>query len=74
MTSLSKDNILKAAQKGLGIVIVGVVVNAIGRYTVKKQPMPVYGLDSAIKLFVAGTAGILGTKYAQERYMKSSGS
>ena len=72
MSSLSKDNIMKGAQKGLGIVIVGIVVNTIGKYTVKRQPLPVYGLESAIKLFVAGTVGIIGTEWAQERWMKKS--
>ena len=72
MSSLSRDNIMKAAQKGLGIVVVGVAVNMIGKYTVKSQPLPVYGANSAVKLFAAGTIGILGTEYAQERWMKRS--
>ena len=72
MSSLSKDNIIKASQKGAGVVIFAVVVNLIGKYTVRNQPLPAHSVSGGVKLFVASTAGILATKYAQEKCMKRS--
>ena len=70
MSSLSTANLMKAATKGLGIVFFGVVVNTVGYYTIRRQPLPARSIRGAIGPFVAGTAGIIGTEYVEEMWMK----
>ena len=65
MSSLSTENAKKMAKKGLGIVIFAVAINMIGKYTVRKQPFPVYSASMGARVFVTATAGILATEYAE---------
>ena len=51
MSALGKDNIYKAAKKGAGIVVFALIVNTVGKYTIKRRLLHVYDAAIAGKLF-----------------------
>ena len=73
MSAIGKDNIYKAAKKVAGIVVFALIVNTVGKYTIKRRLLAIYDAAIAGKLFLAGTAGILAMEVAMERFPMKSG-